>query len=347
MPESERKKIAVAMSGGVDSSVTAALLKAAGHQVFGITMRLWDGASAALDDARRVADHLGIEHHVAPFEGCFEKEIMGYFASEYVSGRTPNPCARCNLLIKFGALLDTAKELGADMLATGHYARILNDGDGGAHLLKAVNLPKDQSYFLFSLKKEQLKEILFPLGEMADKGEVRRMAAELGIPVAEKSDSQDICFIPDGDYIGFLEQRGAGSPPGDFILEDGRVIGRHKGIHCYTVGQRRGMGIAWSEPLYVVRIDAASNSVIVGVESELYRDSLAISRCSWIQPLGQSTESLECKIRYRHRQVPCHVTALPGERAGIRFTAPQKGVTPGQVAVVYQGDEVMGGGWID
>lgn len=347
MSKPEKKTIAVAMSGGVDSSVTAALLKAAGHQVFGITMRLWDGASAAVDDARRVAAHLGIEHHVASFEGCFEKEIMEYFASEYVSGKTPNPCARCNLLIKFGALLDTAKTLGADLLATGHYARIQIDGDGGAHLLKAVNLPKDQSYFLFSLKKQQLEEILFPLGEMTDKGEVRRIAAELGIPVAEKSDSQDICFIPDGDYTRFLEQRGVESVPGDFILEDGRVIGRHRGIHCYTVGQRRGMGIAWSEPLYVVRIDAASNSVIVGLEPELYRDSLTISRCNWIQPLGQSAESLECKIRYRHKQVLCELTTLKDDCAGIRFMTPQKGVTPGQVAVVYRGAEVMGGGWID
>lgn len=335
------------MSGGVDSSVTAALLKAAGYDVFGITMRLWDGGTAAVDDARKVAAHLGIEHHVAVFEGCFDRDIMEYFASEYVSGRTPNPCARCNQLIKFGALFDAAKEHGAEALATGHYARITIGDDGEPHLLKAINLPKDQSYFLFSLQRELMKSILFPLGTVSDKSEVRRLAAEMGIPVAEKSDSQDICFIPDNDYTGFLERRGVESRPGDFTLADGRVVGRHRGLHCYTVGQRRGMGIAWSEPLYVVRIDAAANRVIVGVESELYRESLTLSRCNWIQPVGQFTESLECKIRYRHRQVPCELTLLTDDCAEIRFMTPQKGVTPGQVAVVYREDEVMGGGWID
>ena len=335
------------MSGGVDSSVTAALLKAAGHNVFGITMRLWDGASATVEDARRVAAHLGIEHHVAAFEGCFEKEIMDYFTSEYLTGRTPNPCARCNNLIKFGALLDKAKELGADLLATGHYARITVGEDGRGHLLKAVNLPKDQSYFLFSLRQEQLHEILFPLGNMNDKSEVRRIAAELGISVAQKSDSQDICFIPDGDYTGFLERRGIEAVPGDFILEDGSVVGRHRGIHCYTVGQRRGMGIAWSEPLYVVKIDQTTNSVIVGLEPELYRGSLTINRCNWIQPVTAAMVDLECKIRYRHRQVPCAVKILPDSQAEISFSAPEKGITPGQVAVIYRGDEVIGGGWIE
>ena len=271
---SEQKTIAVAMSGGVDSSVTAALLQAAGHRVFGMTMRLWDGAGGAVADAGRVAAHLGIEHHVASFEECFDREIMGYFASEYLSGRTPNPCARCNQLIKFGALLDAAKAHGADLLATGHYARIGMGTDGEPHLLKAVNLPKDQSYFLFSLRREQLRRILFPLGEISAKSEVRRLAAEMGLPVATKSDSQDICFIPDGDYTGFLERRGIDSRPGDFVLENGRVVGRHRGVHCYTVGQRRGMGIAWSEPLYVIRIDMATNTIIVGVESQLYRNSL-------------------------------------------------------------------------
>jgi tRNA-specific 2-thiouridylase len=343
----EKLKIAVAMSGGVDSSVTAALLKAAGHEVIGITMRLWDGPSAAVTDAERVAGHLGIPHHVASFEGCFEERIMRYFIGEYRSGRTPNPCARCNQLIKFGSLVDMAGRLGAEHLATGHYARIHRDADGSPHLMKAVNIAKDQSYFLFSLRPEQLSKILFPLGEMKDKGEVRRIAADMGIPVAQKDDSQDICFIPDGDYIAFLEGRGVSAGEGEFRLADGTVVGHHKGIHRYTVGQRRGMGIAWSEPLYVIRIEAETGTVIVGPESQLLRGALTISDCNWIQPVDKVAEVIQCKIRYRHKPVSCEVTSLPGGRAELTFPVPVKGVTPGQVAVLYRNDEVLGGGWID
>ena len=340
----EKRKIAVAMSGGVDSSVTAALLKNAGHDVLGITMSLSDSSTAAVNDARRVADQLGIDHHVARFEDCFAEEVKQYFVSEYRSGRTPNPCARCNRLIKFGALLEMAEKLGANSLATGHYARITEDA-GGFHLRQAINLPKDQSYFLFSLTARQLPKILFPLGEMQDKGEVRRIAAELGIVVAQKDDSQDICFIPDGDYIGFLERSGLESEHGDFMLTDGRVVGRHQGIHRYTVGQRRGMGIAWSEPLFVVRIEPETNRIIVGTEGELYQDGFSIDGCNWLQLPNQA--GLTCKIRYRHRAVPCEVELLEGDRAKVRFARPEKGVTPGQVAVVYAGDEVIGGGWIE
>jgi tRNA-specific 2-thiouridylase len=343
----EKLKIAVAMSGGVDSSVTAALLKAAGHEVIGITMRLWDGPSAAVSDAERVAVHLGISHHVASFEDCFDERIMRHFVGEYRSGRTPNPCARCNQLIKFGALLDMAGSLGAGYLATGHYARIHTDEGGCSHLLQAVNIAKDQSYFLFSLRPEQLKKVLFPLGEVRDKGEVRRIAEDMGIPVAQKDDSQDICFIPDGDYIAFLERRGISPERGEFRLADGTVVGLHRGIHRYTVGQRRGMGIAWSEPLYVIRIEPETGTVIVGPESQLYRNSLTINACNWIQPVDKVAEGIQCKIRYRHKPVSCEVTSLPDGRAELTFPVPVKGVTPGQVAVLYRNDEVLGGGWID
>jgi len=335
------------MSGGVDSSVSAALLKEAGNEVIGITMRLFDGSTAAVDDAARVAAFLGIPHHVAAFESCFAAEIMSYFVHEYQAGRTPNPCARCNQLIKFGALLDMAAELGADYLATGHYARIAADADGTPHLLRAANLAKDQSYFLFSLDRERLKRIIFPLGDMGDKSEVRRMAADLGIVVAQKVDSQDICFIPDGDYVGFIERRAALAAPGDFVLADGKAIGRHKGIHRYTVGQRRGMGLAWSEPLYVIRLEPETNRVVVGPEGELFRDAFTITSCNWLLPPDPAATDLQCRIRYRHRAVSCLVTPLAGGRAAVRFTSPEKGVTPGQVAVFYRGEEVVGGGWIE
>jgi len=343
----EKKTIAVAMSGGVDSSVTAALLQQAGYRVIGITMRLWDGPTGHIEDAARVAAHLGIPHHVAKLEPCFKAEIMDYFVREYESGRTPNPCARCNKLLKFGALMETARGLGADSLATGHYARVVIGGDGEPHLVAAVNRKKDQTYFLFSLTRELLRSIRFPLGEVQDKQQVRDLAVKFGLPVAAKDDSQDICFIPGDDYIAFLHASGIKSAPGEFVLKDGRVVGRHEGIHRYTVGQRRGMGIAWSEPLYVLEIDAATNRIIVGTEGELYRESFTVSNCNWIVPAGEWPFEAHCRIRYRHKPVPCTVTILSGNRAEIGFAKPEKGVTPGQVAVFYDGEEVLGGGWID
>ena len=341
------RTIAVAMSGGVDSSVTAALLQEAGHRVIGITMRLWDGPTGHIEDAARVAAHLGIPHHVADLSPCFKDEVMDYFVREYAEGRTPNPCARCNKLLKFGALMETARSLGADALATGHYARIVTGADGAPHLVAAVNRKKDQSYFLYSLTRELMGAVLFPLGEMGDKQQVRDLAVQFGLPVAFKDDSQDICFIPGDDYVAFLTAAGIAAAPGEFVLADGRVVGRHEGIHRYTVGQRRGMGIAWSEPLYVLAIDAPANRIVVGTEKELYRDGFTVAECNWIvPPAGEPFETL-CRIRYRHKPVPCVVTPFEGGRAQVRFARPEKGVTPGQVAVFYDGDEVLGGGWID
>jgi len=347
MTTTDKKTIAVAMSGGVDSSVTAALLQAEGHNVFGITMRLWDGPTTPVDDARRVAQRLGIVHHVAAFEECFASGVMDYFTAEYAAGRTPNPCARCNQLVKFGLLLDRARELGADYLATGHYARICRDADGTPHLMTAVNRKKDQSYFLFSLTRGQLERIIFPLGEVQDKQEVRELAVRFDLPVAAKDDSQDICFIPGDDYIGFLEGRGVQPQPGDFVHADGTVVGRHGGIHRYTIGQRRGMGIAWKEPLHVLGIDRDNNRIVVGPVTELYREGFTVSGCNWIVPAAGAKLPVQCKIRYRHQPVPCRVEILPAERARVTFLTPEKGVTPGQVAVFYREDEVLGGGWID
>jgi tRNA-specific 2-thiouridylase len=213
--------------------------------------------------------------------------------------------------------------------------------------LRAVNLAKDQSYFLFSLERDLLPRIIFPLGEFRDKSEVRKIAAELGIPVAQKNDSQDICFIPDGDYIGFLERSGIAASEGEFVLADGTVVGRHQGVHRYTVGQRRGMGIAWSEPLYVIRIEPETQRIIVGTEQDLCRDRFTIHGCNWLQPSALPAAELLCKIRYRHRGVTCSVRHLAGGRAEVLLTAQEKGVTPGQVAVFYVGDEVVGGGWIE
>jgi tRNA-specific 2-thiouridylase len=243
--------------------------------------------------------------------------------------------------------MDTARSLGADSLATGHYARVITGADGEPHLVAAVNRRKDQSYFLFSLTRELLRHIRFPLGEVMDKQEVRDLAVQYGLPVAFKDDSQDICFIPGDDYIAFLQAAGIKGTEGEFVLADGRVVGRHGGIHRYTVGQRRGMGIAWSEPLYVLEIDAKNNRIVVGTEKELYRDGFTVSDCNWIVPAGLEPFETLCRIRYRHKPVPCVVTPLNGGRAEIRFLRPEKGVTPGQVAVFYRDEEVLGGGWID
>lgn len=344
-------KIAVAMSGGVDSSVTAALLKQQGYEVIGITMRLFTscltGTGTAAHDAGVVAGHLGIPHHVVDFEPEFRELIINDFISEYGCGQTPNPCVRCNRFIKFGLLLEKARELGAELLATGHYVRKSVDPDGTCHLLMAHNIRKDQSYFLFTLTQERLSQLLFPLGEVESKDEVRRMAREFGLPVAEKSDSQEVCFIPGDDYIAFLERDGAlGGTPGDIVHLDGQVIGRHLGTHRYTIGQRKGLGIAWSEPLYVVAIDTLQNRVVVAEEQHVYADGLLAEDVSWLQLPREDEFSSTCKIRYRHQPVACRVRMRENGECEVRFDEQQKAVTPGQSVVFYRGSEVVGGGRI-
>jgi tRNA-specific 2-thiouridylase len=348
----EKKHIVVAMSGGVDSTVAAALLLAEGYQVSGLTMRVWDiepldegQEPPHIMDARRVASDLGIPLHVVDLRKEFRQQVVAPFCDEYLAGRTPNPCVLCNRVFKFRRLLDEADRLGADALATGHYARIVEDGDLRI-LAKGSNRHKDQSYFLFTLTQKQLQRVIFPLGEM-DKNEVRAKADSLGLHVAQKGDSQDICFIPDGNYIDFLERHSdVTGTEGAIVHVSGKVIGRHRGAHRYTIGQRRGLGIAWPEPLYVVAIDAVSREVIVGEKDHLQVDRLVTIGTNWIIPEPQEPLRARCRIRYRHQEALCSLVVLDSERVEVRFDEPQTGVSPGQAAVFYDDDRVLGGGWI-
>jgi tRNA-specific 2-thiouridylase len=358
----KKKRIVVAMSGGVDSSVTAALLQEQGHEVIGMTMQIWDystftaahgetfGTCCSLDDvydARRVAEQLQIPFYVVNFEKDFQQQVIDRFCADYFAGRTPNPCVLCNQTLKFDLLLRRARELEADLLATGHYAQIIEGGTGGFTLHKGVDEGKDQSYFLFTLTSEQMARVRFPLGGLR-KEEVRAHAARFRLRVAEKAESQDICFVPDGDYVRFLEEaRGAGTMDGEIVHVTGQVLGRHRGTYRYTIGQRRGLGIAWPRPLYVVGIDAEMKRVLVGEEEHLERSELTLHGVNWPGESPAQPFTAACRIRYRHREVHVTITPLPNGRAHVRFAAPQRGVTPGQAAVFYDGDKVLGGGWIE
>ena len=346
------------MSGGVDSSATAALLQAQGYEVVGVTLKLWpqDCVSRAEDkccgpqavmDARSVCAQLGIPYYLVDEAGEFQERVIQYFADEYKAGRTPNPCVMCNQHLKFGTLLRRADQLGAEFIATGHFAR-LERTDGGRTLLrKGRDERKDQSYFLFSLRQEQLGRALFPLGEKT-KADTREVARECRLRTADKEESMEICFVPDNDYGGFLEQAGlAERHAGDIVDAAGRVLGRHDGIEFYTIGQRKGLGIAAGQPLYVIDLDPASNRVVVGNESQLERTEFSVGNCNWIayeEPPGQ----FECaaKIRYGHSGSPAVVTPGFDGTARVRLLDPARAVTPGQACVFYQDDLVLGGGWI-
>jgi len=336
------------MSGGVDSSVVAAILKDQGHDVFGITMQVLDDSRRQhIDDAALVAAHLSIPHHIVDLVQPFRLSVKKYFIEEYRVGRTPNPCARCNPLIKFGLLLENALQLGADYLATGHYARLEHYENGASCLLKGVDPQKDQSYFLFALKQQQLSKVIFPLGSHT-KDKVREMAAKFGLPVKDKSDSQEICFISDDNYIRFLEEEGGLTGLDGTIVDcSGKILGRHSGIHRYTVGQRRGLGIAHSEPLYVLGVDAPRKEVVAGKESELYCDGLTASGFNWLSIPQNFPLKAMCKIRYRHQPVECDVYENSAGAIVVSFAKSQKSVTPGQSVVLYDGDRLLGGGWIE
>nr|ART40527.1 L770 [uncultured bacterium] len=365
-------KIAVALSGGVDSSAAAAILKAQGHELVGFTMQLWNqrrGISVdengeplpsrccSLDDvydARRVAEELGFPFYVLNLEREFERDVVQPFVSSYLNGETPIPCVSCNSRLKFASLDRLAASLGCEKVATGHYARVEYDTATVRYrLLRGRNAQKDQSYFLWELTQEQLSRAIFPLGEMS-KPEAREVARGQKLAVADKAESQEICFVPDGDYSGFidryLEAEGQAErqpEPGAIVTTDGAVLGEHTGIHRYTIGQRRRIGIANERPLYVVSIDADSNRVIVGSQDELLRREFMASGVNWIMPDREAAPvQAAVRIRYRHQEAAATITPLPNGQAGIVFDEPQRAITPGQATVFYQGDEVVGGGWI-
>lgn len=335
------KKIAIGISGGVDSAAAAYLLKKQGNEVFGITLRLNSGEKE-LSDARLVAEALGIEHRILDLRDFFKNNIIEPFAAEYVSGRTPNPCIECNRLIKFGAMLDYALENGCDALATGHYASTVCEN--GKYFLKKANSPKDQSYFLFRLDQNRLSKIIFPLAE-TDKSEIRELAAKAGIPVADKHDSQEICFVPDNDYPAYLASLGITSPKGDIIDKDGNVLGTHSGIINYTIGQRKGLG-AFGKPMFVTSLNAANNTVTVGENGSQYSGGLVADRASWINEIPREPFRADVKIRFRAKEAPALIIPDGENGFSVKFDEPRRSVTPGQSAVIYDGDTVLGGGRI-
>jgi tRNA-specific 2-thiouridylase len=347
------------MSGGVDSSAAAAVLIDQGYDVIGITLKLWpqDCVSRAEDkccgpqavmDARSVSHQLKIPYYLVDESADFQAQVIQYFADEYKAGRTPNPCVMCNEKLKFGTLLQRARQLGAHWIATGHYARVVHGEPGQRVLLKkGLDERKDQSYFLFSLRQEYLQHLLFPLGDHT-KDASRDVARDCSLRTADKEESMEICFVPDNDYRAFLTQSRLVDPePGDIVDLEGKVLGKHEGIAFYTIGQRRGLGIASSEPLYVLELDAKSNRVIVGPVNALERPSFIIDRCNWI-PFEKLESPIEAtaKIRYNHPGTMATITPLEGQRARVDLSVPQRAITPGQACVLYDGDLVLGGGWI-
>lgn len=338
--------IAVALSGGVDSAVAAALLQQQGHRLVGITMDLLPCA-AVNNAAEQVAAHLDIPLHRIDLTAAFEQQVITPFVTSYFNGETPNPCVRCNRLVKFGLLLEQAHQLGAGRLATGHYAQVVRDIDGRAHLHAAADRRKDQSYFLAAIGQEALQQTLFPLGGMSGKEQVRQLARDFGLPVAAAKDSQDVCFLPDSGYGDFLEGRMTNpAAQGLIVHRSGKLLGRHNGFWRYTVGQRKGLGIAWSEPLYVLEISAARNRVVVGEQQYLYAPGLLADQTVWFGQEPAAPFEAHCKIRYRHAPVPCRVEPQDGAGMRVLFHEPQRAVTPGQTVVIYQEDEVLGAGRI-
>jgi tRNA-specific 2-thiouridylase len=369
-------RIVVAMSGGVDSSVAAALLAEQGHDVIGVSMQLYPstprdeavglvvgrsgqvtnavekwGTCCTMDDlhdARRVAATIGIPHYIVNFESQFGEHVISNFVREYVSGRTPIPCSHCNSDLKFAELLDRAKAYDAEQLATGHYARVVRDHSGRYRLYRGADNSKDQTYFLFSLTQDQLGRAAFPVGHL-DKDSVREHARRLNLHVTSKPDSQEICFVPDGDYAAFVERQAPeAARPGTIVDHAGRVVGTHAGVHRFTIGQRKGLGLSSTEPLYVLEIKPQSAQVVVGGRDALGRTQLTASEVNWISGVAPTDWlRVSAQIRHRHSAAPAKVQSTDEGRAELEFDTPQTAITPGQAVVFYDGDEVLGGGWID